>query len=834
MQKRRPRAGSDNPTVATIVTEPREGESHEIKQAPSRLALPSRYVDLGVIGSGSFGEARRVRDVSLDRVLVLKLLHEDYIEDAQARWRFSAEARVTAALQHPGIVPVYDHGELADGRLWYAMKEVRGETLASILRDLHAGASPSGFEQTASGWTFRRVIEALARVAQTIAFAHKRGVIHRDLKPENLMVGEFGEVLVMDWGLARERLDSDGDAHTADAPARASSALTHVGDVLGTPAYMPPEQALGDRSAHGPHSDVYALGAILFHVLAGRAPYEGDARVVVSSIREGRAPSLVDHAGAPAIAEELRSTCERAMSRDPSARGTSAELANDLYAWLDGVRRREQALAALASAREAADAMNALREIAHRATSAARARWATLRPFDAIEAKRPAWALEAEAEAAGREAALAEANWLQRVHGVLSLDPELPAAHEALADHYRAALEAAERDRQPLDAARAEAMLRAHDRGQHAAFLRGEGVLSITTDPPGATVLLQRYEQHERRLVAVDVGVLGVTPLRDVRLERGSYRLLLRAEGRAEARYPVAIERAGRWQSAPPGEDEPWAIPLLARGELDDVYVPGSWAWLGGDPSAPDSLPRTRAWIDGFIVKRHPVTVREYLAFLDDLVATGLEDEALAAMPRLRKGHPTHVDAVVQYESGRFSATAGSGWTDSMPVTLIDWRAARRYARWYAARTNRAWRLPDEFEREKAARGVDGRHWPWGDLAEATFARVVEGQAAAPSPCSVDDHAGDESAYGVRGLAGNVRDWCAGVWTHEGPDVRGGRLRREHARDDDPEFRVLRGGAWGSSAYQGRAASRFGGRPDGAWQTVGCRLVRSVTDSSAT
>ncbi|MFO0625387.1 MAG: serine/threonine-protein kinase [Polyangiales bacterium] len=450
-----------------------EGVVSAATAAAPRTPLPARYVDLGVLARGSFGEVRRVRDVALDRVLVLKLLHADLAHLAAVRWRFSAEIRVTAALQHPGVVPVYDHGELADGRLWYAMKEVRGTTFGAIFTDLHAAASPAGFAVTPGGWTFRRVVDAFARVVQTVAYAHRRGVVHRDLKPENLMAGEFGEVLVMDWGLARRVDQAEPDAPEGALSGPRGADLTQHGDVLGTPAYMPPEQAMGARDQHGPPSDVYALGAILYHLLAGRAPYAGGAREVVQQVRAGP-PMPIDDAVAngPPVPDELRRACERAMVRDAGVRCTADALATELLAWLDGVRRREQAVAALEAARATEAEMGALRAKAAEATRAARATWATLRAFDPVEAKRPAWDLEDEAEATGRAVALAEARWIQGVHGALSLDPELPEAHDALAEHYRGALVEAERERRTLDAARAEAMLRAHDRGRFAAFLR--------------------------------------------------------------------------------------------------------------------------------------------------------------------------------------------------------------------------------------------------------------------------------------------------------------------------------------------------------------------------
>ena len=183
-------------------TEPAPPDS-ERDEGPESSRLPERYRAVGRIASGSFGEVRRVHDTVLDRELAMKLLRWEYIDDDRVRARFLAEAQITARLQHPGIVAVHDRGELADRRLWYTMKVVDGRTLGAVIREVHAASGPEGFRATSSGWTFRRLVDAFARLSQAVGYAHSCQVMHRDLKPENVMTGTFGEVLVMDWGLAR-------------------------------------------------------------------------------------------------------------------------------------------------------------------------------------------------------------------------------------------------------------------------------------------------------------------------------------------------------------------------------------------------------------------------------------------------------------------------------------------------------------------------------------------------------------------------------------------------------------------------------------------------------
>ncbi|MEZ4302772.1 MAG: SUMF1/EgtB/PvdO family nonheme iron enzyme, partial [Polyangiaceae bacterium] len=328
-------------------------------------------------------------------------------------------------------------------------------------------------------------------------------------------------------------------------------------------------------------------------------------------------------------------------------------------------------------------------------------------------------------------------------------------------------------------------------------------------------------------------GEIGRTPLREVPLRRGSYLLRIRARGRAEVRYPVLVERDGHWDGRAPGDERPTPIwlPPAAEVRAGEAYVPAGWCFIGGDPATPDSLPRRRVWVDGFFVGRYPVTVAEYIEFLNDLVARGREAEALAASPKL---HSSVVGAGVEPAlhrdaSGLFGL--GPGQPDSelaCPVVQVDWHAATAYARWLSARTGRAFRLPNELEREKAARGADGRFLPWGDHVDPTFARVIDTSEDAARRGPVTGHPSDESPYGIRGLSGNTRDWCLNVWRHGGPVMEGDRLTLDPAADEDPEYRVIKGGAWTAMMMNGRAAARFGGRPDLRMQTVGLRVARSA------
>jgi tetratricopeptide (TPR) repeat protein len=274
---------------------------------------PDRY-ELGAeIARGGGGRIVAARDRRLSRKVALKV---PLVADGEAGRRFEREALVTARLQHPGIVPVYEAGRLPTGESFYAMKLVAGRSLRDAIAEL------------ATARDRMALLPQLIAVAEAIAYAHARGVVHRDLKPSNVLVGELGETVVIDWGLAKD-LTLPADPEVGDEPRPGGpDEMTRAGAVMGTPAYMAPEQARGivvDERA-----DVWALGAMLYHLLAGRPPYEGaSATEVVDKVRLGPPPPLAEQE--PDAPPDLVAIATRAMARDPHDRYPgAAEVAADL------------------------------------------------------------------------------------------------------------------------------------------------------------------------------------------------------------------------------------------------------------------------------------------------------------------------------------------------------------------------------------------------------------------------------------------------------------------------------------------------------------------------
>ncbi len=325
----------DAPTIAELATAQDEqltldAPEPPLKSAGQDLQLGRRYVTRETIGKGGMGEVRLCTDLAIGRDVAMKVLLRSKSGSAGLRVRFEREARLQGQLEHPAIVPVYD---LGSG--FFTMKRVRGHTLQRILEGL------AKEEKEFSTFTLRRLLVAFVQVTQAIAFAHARGVVHRDLKPGNIMLGDFGEVYVLDFGLAKVLGPSEltVESEDEDMPTRTASRTQH-GALLGTPGYMPPEQARGDHDDLDPRADVYALGAILFEILAleplhPRTSLESVMETTMLGV-EAR-PSVRAKKRRPS--PELDAVCVRATAIDRRDRhATARELAADIERFLDGER----------------------------------------------------------------------------------------------------------------------------------------------------------------------------------------------------------------------------------------------------------------------------------------------------------------------------------------------------------------------------------------------------------------------------------------------------------------------------------------------------------------
>ncbi len=239
----------------------------------------TRFRILRPHAEGGLGKVSVARDEELGREVALKEIKPRHADNLDSRARFLLEAEITGGLEHPGIVPVYGLGQYADGRPYYAMRFIRGDSLQEAVDRYHdPAADKSNAGERAV--ELRKLLGRFLDVCNAIAYAHSRGVLHRDLKPGNIMLGQYGETLVVDWGLAKTVDRPDLTSASSEGQLRphsaSGSAATQMGAALGTPQYMSPEQAAGRLDLLGPASDVYSLGATLFYVLTGKPPIEAD------------------------------------------------------------------------------------------------------------------------------------------------------------------------------------------------------------------------------------------------------------------------------------------------------------------------------------------------------------------------------------------------------------------------------------------------------------------------------------------------------------------------------------------------------------------------------
>jgi serine/threonine-protein kinase len=767
-------------------------------------ALPQsigRYYLLRELARGANGRVVCAIDQELGREVAVKLLLPAFVHHKDAVARFLSEARINARLEHPNVVPVHDSGVTPQGVPFFVMRLVRGRSLGQIFSALRRQDPDVRRE-----FTRARLLQLFLRLCMGVAYAHSKGILHRDLKPANVMLGEFGEVHVMDWGLAKDRA---GVSVPSLISAAYSSAfydpnLSIEGKVFGTPLYMAPEQARGQLSEIDERSDVYALGAILYECLTYQPTYPlRGVEEVLHAVLHKRITSPRERAPERDIPEALEEICLRALAKNKDERYPSARALHDeVEAFLEGTKDRER------NEREAEQKVfQGIAQRAHYEAIAQRAaRLAQQRdelraktPRSAPESvKQPLWEVERRLVQAKADELRAFGATIDAFQQALGFVHDQPDARSHLADLFAARLRQAEHEHNPERAAHYEAQVKRFDDGKYTALWEGTGLLRIQTQPPGARATLQAIVDRE---VVASFGTqipLGQTPLQS-HLRAGEYLVELELSGYTRVALSLRLARNATLSLS---------VPLLRPDQLPPgfVYVPGGPAWLGGDPLAPSRAPWREENIPGFLLARYPVTMAEYLEFLNSLAQRDPE-EADRRVPRAtaNAGHYWP-----KGDDGRYTLPGADPDGDihhpRYPVVAVSHDDALAFCEWRSQRDGTRYRLPGEFEWEKAGRGADGRFFPWGDLFDPAFCHMQDSRSRRGLE-PVGSFSRDISPYGVRDMAGTVAEWCADWF------------------DEEANLRALRGGAWLRPEQNCRLAARGGERPHVVSGSCGFRLA---------
>ena len=808
-------AGQERPAFATLGAL----TTDEPPTEPGEEAV-GRFVLAQELGRGGMGRVVAARDPRLRRTVAIKLMKQGTRSEATLA-RFVAEAQVTGQLDHPNIVPVHELGLTDNGEPWFAMKRVQGRSLGEIIKDLR-GKVPEVRER----WSRHRLLAAFVQVCNAIAYAHDRGVLHRDLKPSNIMLGAFGEVLVMDWGVAglmgREdnpppleqapTLVPDSDSpfslgSTSEGVERSTVWETQEGATVGTPGYMSPEQTGGELASLDGRSDVFALGTILYELLTLHRAYSGpNLFAVVHALMSGPPVPPAERAPREVIPQEIADVAMKALCMDPEDRyPTAAALGEAVQAFLEGSRRRSEAAAKVDAAWRHEGRWLELRQ--ERAAVSARVR--------ELAAATPIWTPISDKaeliEARRRQSELLDLAQdafdalVGACEAALSHDPDGLAAPSLLADAWWTRLEQAEAEGDTRLARHCANRVRAWDRGTLSARLDAPGAVSLRTEPSGAQVVCQRVDSTGLIWQLGPEEGLGSTPLQRVPLAQGSYVLRIRQPGYPDTVYPVQITRGWHW-------DAGVSVPLYRSEEIGDGwrYIPPGPFRCGGDPGAEDSLPGQRIWLDGYFIGELPVRMYEWVEFVNAVDARS-RDEARRRVPKVDKDGPPYWPDPAEGEAWQIPERDqhGDEWHADWPAFGIDHDDCVAYARWQTEVTGVEHALPLEREWEKAGRGVDGRIFPWGNTFDATLCAMRDRDPALGFVRPAGDVPGDLSLYGVRDLAGGVHERCG-----------------DSDFDGNSELTPVRGASWISPPRWCRLTSRFGVHPANVFTSYGVRLVR--------
>ncbi len=768
----------------------------ELKRWLKRLAASGGIQSGEELGRGGMGIVLSARDPEIGREVAVKVLRDGRDASDEEVRRLITEIQIMGQLEHPNIVPVYRVGLQKGGELYFSMRRVRRNTLSGLLKNLSRGRGE---------YNRLRMLRLFMQICMAVEFAHSRGVIHRDLKTENIMLGEYEEAFVMDWGLAIARPDMEGVNRPVelDFPPEITDGL-----IVGTPACMSPEQAKGQVSRVDRRSDVFALGAVLFELLTLTPLIRTrDVFDALEEVRKGDFERPSERAPSMEIPADLDEICQKALAYNQEDRYASAKaLHADVEAFFEGSvaseRRRKEALERIREGDGELETFKARRmEKARIETKILAVTGKSQGKLGLVE-RQSLWELEDRLQDAEREAAAAFNRTLNLYQVANTLEPENRAARKRLGTLYWMRYLDAERQKDPTGMMLWMNQVQRVNDGDFDERIRGEGRLAVESDPPGATLSLYAFRKRQRELKPELLEISGVTPISEWKLCRGGYLLVLRKEGFADTRIPVFVERM---------ETVHVRVRLMTPERLGEGFrhIPAGPVVLGGEPDTFGSWEERTVDLPDFALATFPVTMKNYCAFLNDRDYHDAEAARLHA-PRLFGSEETYLvcgpDDLFDIPE---EDAEGDRWLLSWPVIGVNHADALAYIAWRSKKDGVRYRLPTDEEWEKAARGADRRRYPWGDSFDPSFCNMRDSfDKLQLKP--VGSFPKDRSPYDVRDLGGNVRDWTS------------------DRVDAATENITVRGGAWSMYEIFSRSACRAGAPKNMCAVNIGFRLAKDL------
>ncbi len=803
--------GTRQTTVPVGQNGDKKVSDHEISNVlgSDKKSSIKRFSQIHTIGLGGIGTVMSAYEEHLDRDLAIKMLRPAFRNSLNSINRFIQEARATAHIAHPNIVPVYELGVFEDTGPFFTMKRVEGVTLQHVLKRLNEN-SPKYIKK----YTLRSLLNIFISICNGVAYAHSRNIIHRDLKPANIMLGDYGEVMVMDWGLVKRADHADENLQENPAPISVDESdviKTLDGEVTGTPAFMAPEQARGDNLAVDIQSDIYCLGAILYVILTRqRSPFPRglktreilalNASGIITPPRK-RMPKLK-------ISKELNAITMKAMSHDKKMRyATVLDFISDIRSYLDNYpvtaypvplyikffkacRRRPLIPSTVAAAiialiisfgfqfyernerfnyyiTQANENINS-GDLMYAKIKTVIKRLAELRQngekIDVLK-------LNALNKQRNQFGAFLD-NYYKVAEGYLSkMDTTGVRANEVnskLGHIMKNRIYYSLMNRDFQSAKKLIGLMRLNKRAESYQRVRenetlyrkmnlvfyNEGIININTTPAVHKVEiteLSRSENLTDNTATTDspqIKQLGPAPIKNLTIAAGEYIITLHSKNRPVIKYPLLIEA---------GDIINQQIYIPEKIPDGMVYIPAGNYYVGAIRSTLQNM--TKKYLPGFFIKKSEVTFGEYLKFWVTL-SNPDEKQRFRSMLLLNKNSrrlaPAWDNMAKLYP--RLKA--------DYPVCGISYDAAVAYCRWLTIKRQRPCLLPSAEQWEKAARGVDGRKYVWGEDVKVKDILIPENQLAVkkyPFGAPAAKFPLDISVYGICDLAGNVREYTSSL-----------------------------------------------------------------------